>query len=282
MKRFFPRFKLGLGQMLVEGGMIEENLRRAEEMVRKGRREHCQVIVLPECLDTGWTDPSARQLARPIPGETSNRLCQAAKDNGIMIVAGLTELYGSRIYNSAVLIEETGDILLKHRKINVLEIAQDLYSIGNILSVAETRFGLVGLNICADNFQDSLAIGHVLARMGAHFILSPSAWAVKADHDNTEKPYGGEWRKSYAQLCKLYGITVVGVSNVGWLTAGPWKGRKAIGCSLAVGPGGEILAQGPYGSDAEALITITLQARSRDVKGTEYSQYLKERGYTGP
>ena len=282
MKRFFPRFKLGLGQMLVEGGRIEENLRRAEEMVRKGRREGCQVIVLPECLDTGWTDPSARKLSRPIPGETSDRLCQAAKDNGIMIVAGLTELYGSRIYNSAVLIEETGDILLKHRKINVLKIAQDLYSIGNILSVAETRFGLAAVNICADNFQNSLAIGHVLARMRAHFIFSPSAWAVKADHDNTEQPYGEEWRKSYTQLCKLYGITMVGVSNVGWLTAGPWKGRKAIGCSLAVGLGGEILAQGPYGSDAEALITITLQARSRDIKGTEYSRYLKERGYTGP
>ena len=118
--------------------------------------------------------------------------------------------------------------------------------------------------------------------MGAHFIFSPSAWAVKADHDNRKEPYGKEWRKSYRQLCKLYGITVVGVSNVGWLTAGPWKGRKAIGCSLAIGPEGEILAQGPYGSDAEALITITLQARSRDVKGTEYSQYLKERGYTGP
>jgi len=118
--------------------------------------------------------------------------------------------------------------------------------------------------------------------MGAHFIFSPSAWAVKADHDNRKEPYGEEWRKSYRQLCKLYGITVVGVSNVGWLTAGPWKGRKAIGCSLAIGPEGEILAQGPYGSDAEALITVTLQARSRDVKGTDYSRYLKERGYTGP
>ena len=282
MNRSFPKFKLGLGQMLVEGGRIEENLRRAEEMAKTGSREGCQVIVLPECLDTGWTDPSARELARPIPGETSDRVCQAAKDNEIMIVAGLTELCSSRIYNSAVLIDETGKILLKHRKINVLKIAQDLYSIGNILSVTETRFGLVGVNICADNFQNSLAIGHVLARMGAHFIFSPSAWAVKADHDNTKQPYGEEWMKSYKQLCNLYGITVVGVSNVGWLTGGPWKGRKVIGCSLAVGPKGEILAQGPYGSDAETLITVMFQARPRHVKGTGYGWYLRQKGYTGP
>ncbi|MFQ6095952.1 MAG: carbon-nitrogen hydrolase family protein, partial [Candidatus Bathyarchaeia archaeon] len=121
-----------------------------------------------------------------------------------------------------------------------------------------------------------------LARMGAHFIFSPSAWAVDADHDNLKDPYGKEWEKSYSELCRLYGITIVGVSNVGWIDAGPWKGKKVIGCSLAVGPDGEIIARGPYGHDAEALITIDLQAKPRDVKGTDYGRYLKEKGYQGP
>jgi len=268
--------------MLVEGGRIEENLERAEEMIHEASRGDCQIIVLPECLDVGWTHPSARKLAREIPGETSNRLCQAARDNRIMVVAGLTERDSNRIYNAAILVDKTGKILIKHRKINELTIAQNLYSIGNMLSVAETRLGTIGVNICADNFTNSLAIGHVLARMGAHFVFSPSAWAMPPDHDNTKQPYGEEWRKSYTQLCKLYAITMVGVSNVGWVTAGPWRGRKVIGCSLAIGPEGETLAQGPYGPDAESLITVTLQARPRDIKGTEYGQYLKEKGYTGP
>jgi len=282
MNAQFPEFRLAMGQILVEGGKIEENLERAEEMIREASRKNCQVIVLPECLDSGWTHPSARRLAREMPGETSDRLCRAAKDNKIMIVAGLTELDGNRIYNSAILIDETGKILLKHRKINVLKIAQDLYSIGNMLSIVETRLGNIGVNICADNFSSSLAIGHVLARMGAHFIFSPSSWAVKPDHDNSKQPYGREWKKSYRELCRLYEIAMIGVSNVGWITDGPWKGWKVIGCSLAVGPEGEILAQGPYGPNAESLITVTLQARHRNVKGTQYSQYLKERGYTGP
>jgi hypothetical protein len=54
-------------------------------------------------------------------------------------------------------------------------------------------------------------------------------------------------------------MTVVGVSNVGWLRAGPWKGRKCIGCSLAVGPGGRVLAQGPYGEAAEAMIPVEIE-----------------------
>ncbi len=282
MSTLFPEFKLAMGQILVEGGKVDENLERAEKIVGEARRKDCQVIVLPECLDVGWTDPSARELAKPIPGETSNRLCQAAECNEMIVVAGLSERVGSRIYNSAILVNENGKILVKHRKINELAIAHDLYNIGNVLSVAETRFGTIAVNICADNFRDSLAIGHVQARMGAHFIFSPSSWAVEADHDNTKEPYGKFWIESYRQLCRLYGITIVGVSNVGWITAGPWKGRKVIGCSLAIGPEGEILAQGPYGPDAEFLITVKLQARSRDIKGTQYGQFLRKRGYTEP
>jgi hypothetical protein len=34
----------------------------------------------------------------------------------------------------------------------------------------------------------SLAIGHVLARMGAQVLLSPSAWDIDADHDNAVAP----------------------------------------------------------------------------------------------
>jgi len=278
----FPEFKLGMGQMLVEDGKVKENLERAEETMSNAAKENCQVIVLPECSDVGWDHPSARELAEEIPGETSGRLCEAAKKHNIMVVTGLSEREGNRIYNSAILIDQSGKILLKHRKINLTRIEQDLYSVGNMLGVAETRIGTIGVNICADNFGNSLAIGHVLARMGAHFILSPSAWAVKPDHDNAKDPYGEFWRQCYEKLCRLYEITIVGVSNVGWIEAGSWKGWKVIGCSLAVGPDGGILAKGPYGHDAQALVTLKLRAWSRDVKGEGYGPYLKRKGYEGP
>ena len=54
------RVKLAMGQMLVEGGRPQENLARAVEMTAQAGRQGCQVVVLPECLDLGWTHPSAR------------------------------------------------------------------------------------------------------------------------------------------------------------------------------------------------------------------------------
>jgi predicted amidohydrolase len=153
---------------------------------------------------------------------------------------------------------------------------QDLYATGGSLAVAETPLGTLGVNLCADNFPDSLALGHSLARMGCRLLLSPSAWAVEADYDNEREPYGALWRESYTKLAQLYDMTVIGVSNVGWLRGGPWEGRKCIGCSLAVGPGGRILAQGPYGDGAEALIPVDVEVTDLGLTGTALSERVSE------
>ena len=274
--------QLAMGQMLVEGGQPDENLGRAVQMIRDAAAQGCQVIVLPECLDLGWTHPSARRLAEPIPGARSETLCRAAREAAVYVVAGLTERADTCIYNAAVLIAPDGRILLAHRKINVLDIAQDLYATGDRLSVAQTPLGTIGVNICADNFPDSLSLGHALARRGARAILSPCAWAVDADHDQDRQPYGELWRRSYGTLAGLYEMPVVGVSNVGRLTEGPWKGRKCIGCSLAVGGDGQVLAEAPYGETAQGLAIVELKLTPRRATGTAIAHMLKRKGYQGP
>jgi predicted amidohydrolase len=275
-------YRAALAQILVEGGRPRANLGRAVEAIAHAAARGCRLVVLPECLDLGWTDPSARDLAMPIPGPHTDLLVRAAREHQVHVAAGLVERAGDRLYNAAVLISPGGEIVLHHRKINELDIALDLYTVGDRLGVAETELGTFGLAICADNFGDSLAVGHVLARMGAQVILSPSAWAVDADHDNLREPYGRLWRDSYAELARLYDLAVIGVSNVGPIADGPWRGRKCIGCSLVMGPGGEVLAQGPYGEWAEAVVCVEVRPRPNIGKGTGFATALRARGYGGP
>jgi predicted amidohydrolase len=272
-------YKVGMGQMLVEGGAVKGNLARAVSMIGQAAEKGCKMVVLPECLDCGWTYPESAKLAQPVPGAHSDVLSKAAKENNIYVVAGLTEKAGDRTYNTAVLISGDGEILLKHRKINVLTIAQDIYSIGDRLGVAHTPLGTIGIDICADNFPDTVVFGHAMARMGAQLILAPSAWAVDADHDNVKDPYGGSWMRSHSELANLYDLTIISVSNVGWINAGVWKGRKCIGCSMAVGPGGKKLADSPYGVKAEHLNVVEVTLLPRTVTGTAISNMLKEKGY---
>jgi predicted amidohydrolase len=248
------KLRVGLGQMLVEGGRALDNLNRAAAIVAGAGDAGCDLVVLPECLDAGWTHSSAWESASKIPGRSSDLLCDAARSAALFVAAGIVEREGDKLYNSAVLISPEGEILLKHRKINELEIALNLYTRGESLQVTHTALGCVGLTICADNFPDSLVLSEALAKMGATLILSPCAWAVDADHDNDADPYGSLWSGAYSTLTRNRNLSIVGVSNVGWLTDGPWEGRKCIGCSMAYGPGAELLAQAPYGEDAEILL----------------------------
>jgi predicted amidohydrolase len=243
-----------MAQMLVLGGRPAENLARAAGMIQRAAEAGCSAVVLPECLDFGWTDPSARQAAQPIPGEHSSQLVSAAREYKIWVAGGLVERDGDRLFNTAVLVSPNGETALKHRKVNELALAHDLYSLGTGIAVADTELGRVGLAICADNYPDSPEISGALGRMGCRLLLSPCAWAVDGDHDNAVKPYGKIWREAYQALTTRFPMTVIAVSSVGGITGGPWAGRKCVGCSLAYGPGGVVLAEGP--ADEEALLIV--------------------------
>ena len=262
-------------QMLVDFHQPEANLNRAAGLVAQAAAEGAEICVLPECMDLGWGTPEAAQLAQPVPGSVSQRLCQIARDNRVWLVSGLTEKAGGRIYNAALLISDTGEILLHHRKINVLTGVEDVYAIGDRLSVADTPFGRIGIDICADNAVQSLSVGHTLARMGAQMILSPCAWAVPPQRDESV-PYGQEWHIPYGHLSGLYGIAVVGVSNVGQVSCGSWQGWKAIGNSIAYGPDGRPLAVLPYGEDAQCIRLIHLEPKPAQLQGTALAQRVYE------
>jgi len=100
-------------------------------------------------------------------------------------------------------------------------------------------------------------LGLALGAMGARLILSPCAWAVESDHDNEDEPYGRDvWEPAYTILAEKRSLATVGVSNVGPLEAGPWKGRYCIGSSLAMGSDGTVLARAPYGVEAETMLAV--------------------------
>jgi predicted amidohydrolase len=261
-------FQLALIQLPVEGGNRSKNLAEAEAAVARAVREGAQVVLLPEAVDLGWTHPSALSEAQPIPeGETCRRLSALARDHRVYVCSGLIEKDGGQVFNSAVLIDPQGRVVLRHRKINELEIGHPYYSLGDRLNVYRTEFGTIGLLICADAFAKDQALLRSLAYMGADVILSPSSWAVKADHDNQKEPYGGLWRGVYIPVAKEFSVWIASASNVGWMTAGPWEGWKAIGCSMVVDHRGEVVTSGPYGVDAGAILHVTVDPVRRPAQG---------------
>lgn len=270
--------KIGLGQLLVEGGEPWRNFERATKMVRSAAEQKCDIIILPETIDFAWTHPSSLVESEPIPGSFSKVFTDLAKEHNIYICVGLTEKVGDVNYNTSLLIDNTGEVIGTHRKINLLVVEHPYYQVGTSLNVIDTPFGKIGLNICADNYQDSLHIGHALARMGAQIILSPSSWTVDYHITEEDDPYRDKWEKPFSILARLYNLVVVSTTSVGYIVGGPYEGKKMVGCSLVVSKNG-VLTKGQFNEFAGELNTIEFEVPERTEKGTQIGEMLKNKGY---
>lgn len=257
--------------MAVRGGDLSHNLAHARELIAEASSNDAQLALLPECLDLGWTHPSSQHFAGPIPeGQAYSTLAQAAVENNIFVCAGLTEIADGCVFNTAVLIDNKGNLLTTHRKLNELSIGHAYYAQGRTLGVVDTPLGSVGLMTCADAFATDHVLSRSLGYMGADIILSPCAWAVPPHYNNETDPYGDLWRQSYMPTARDFCCYILGVSNVGPITGGPWQGWQCIGCSLAIGPDGEELLQGPYGVSAECILYLDITPQPRPARGDDW------------
>lgn len=264
-------FRLALVQMTVVGGDRPANLKHAENRITEAAAHSADVILLPEAMDLGWTHPSAAKEAQPIPdGQTCQFLRAHAASNRVYVVSGLIERAGDVVYNSAVLIDPSGEVILTHRKINELDIGHPYYAVGDRLNVTKTKFGTIGLMICADANTPDYHLTRSLCYMGADVILSPCSWAVAANHDNTKDPYGELWKNAYKPVAQDFSVWIAGCSNVGWMNDGPWKNWKGIGCSLVINPNGEEVLFGPYGADADTILYVDITPVRRPAQGTDW------------
>jgi predicted amidohydrolase len=271
-------YTLAMAQMEVQPGKLDANLARAEERIMTAAANGAKIIVLPEVMDLGWTDPSAKTLAYEIPdGKTCKQLRAAAAKNNIYVCAGIVEKANDKIYNAAVIINPSGEVILTHRKLNELDIAHDVYDQGDKLNVVHTPLGTLGLYICADATAQGNVLSNALGYMGADIILSPSAWAVPNDFDNKLTPYGETWRKVYQPVSDKFNLWVVGVSNVGKIEAGPWEGWDCIGSSLVFAPGGKEILQAPYGATADTIIYVDIALTDRPARGTSWGEWWEKR-----
>jgi predicted amidohydrolase len=267
-------FRLALVQMYVEPGELNKNLEHASDLISEAAKGGADVVLMPEVMDLGWTHPSARQFADSVPGGYAcSILCKAARENNVYLCCGIVEKDGANIYNSAVIIDNHGKVLIKHRKLNELDIAHDVYDQGDRLNVCKTPWGTFGLFICADANAEDHVLTRSLCYMGADVILSPSSWAVPPDHDNVKDPYGDTWRNAYMPVAKEFEVWIASASNVGPVTEGPWKNWNCIGCSLVVGPDGSEKLMGPYGKAAEKILYINIKPIPRPARGTNWSKH---------
>jgi predicted amidohydrolase len=231
--------RIAICQILVIDGDREGNFRRIEYALEQAAGQHAQIAVFPESSILGWENPDSHRLAEPIPGKDSNRIGILARKYGVMIAIGLDEKEGDKLYDSAILVDKSGKLLWKHRKINVLPwLMTPPYSQGRAedIGVVETQFGKIAVLICADTFSDAFV--ERLKMLKPDLMLVPYGWAAT----NDKWP---EHSKDLEELIKRRAVQVrcpmAGVDLVGEMTHGPWAGWTYGGSSFVVDGKGQIL-----------------------------------------
>lgn len=229
--------RIGLAQIPVEDGDLAQNMRLAKAAASEASRRRADFLCLPEAADYGWLHQQARRDALPIPGRYTDFLAKLAKRYRMWISAGCLEKDGNEVYNSAVIIDRQGRIMLKHRKIKTLpELTRHLYGAGTIddIKTVETEFGRIGLTICADNFD--LDIPGRVSKMGAWLLIAPHGFAAK----ESEMPKNAvEYQEHIRKVAVSTKLWVVGTDAVlGRVKGGEWKGYMHSGCSMVARPDG--------------------------------------------
>lgn len=270
--------KIAMMQLLVEGAEPERNIERALPFIQQAKENKCKMVVLPETIDFGWTHPYALEHSMPIPGAYSDVFCQQAALHQIYVCVGLTERVGNVNYNTAILIDDMGAIILKHRKLNLLEVEFPYYEMGNKVEVVATPFGKIGINICSDNYVNGLHIGHCLAQMGAEMIISPCSWTVSHQVTEQDDAYYDKWLLPYSYLSNLYCMMVIGVSSVGYIIGGPYIGKKMVGGSLAI-HNNSVQQAGINEFASELLVIDYTYGPKEKLKGVQIGNRLTENGF---
>ena len=165
--------RVGVVQTNPQFGRVRANLARALQLMAGTPAD---LYVLPELFATGYQFCSRAEvaaLAEPIPsGRTTRRLIAFARRHRCVIVAGLPERAGRRLYNSSVIIGPRG-LLGRYRKLHLFAEETRWFSPGDLApAVWDIGLARIGVMICFDWFFPETA--RLLALKGAELICHPA------------------------------------------------------------------------------------------------------------
>ncbi len=273
------KFTIGLIQMSC-GPEPADNMAKAFDRVRQAAKQGANVICLPELFQTQYfcqrEDTALFDLAEPIPGPSTRKIGELARESGVVIVASLFERRAPGIYhNTAAVLDETGALKGIYRKMHIpddpLYYEKYYFTPGDLgFKCFDTKFGNIGTLVCWDQWYPEGA--RLTAIQGAQVLFYPTAigWhpAEKAEFGKAQHD---AWRTIQRAHAIANGVYVGVVNRVG-KENGDVRGNKVDGAGLEfwggsfiADPFGQVLAEASHDKEEILLADIDVQ-RMEDVR----------------
>ncbi len=257
---------VGLVQMRCDANPLA-NVDKAIEQIRKAAAAGAQVVCLQELFRSPYfcqrEDPALFDLAEPIPGPTSERLSEAARANGVVVIGSLFERRAAGVYhNTAAVFDADGSLLGIYRKMHIpddpLYYEKYYFTPGDLgFRAFDTRFGRIGVLVCWDQWYPEGA--RLTALQGAQVLFYPTAigW-----HPREKAEFGIAQHEAWELIQRSHalanGVYVVAVNRVGH-EGPPEAGLQFWGASFVSDPFGKVIRRASH--DHEELLTVSCDLR---------------------
>ena len=249
-------------------GPIQRNDSRADvverlcELMQKAHARSCDLVVFPELALTTFfprwymedQDEVDTWFERTMPNDETQPLFNLATKLGIGFHLGYAELTQedneTHRYNTAILVDKTGEIIAKYRKVHLpghseydsnlsyQHLEKRYFEVGNLgFPVQRTMGGILGMCICNDRRWPETY--RVMGLQGVEMVLlgynTPAIGARTAESPHLRMFHNHITMQSGAYQNSTW---VIGVAK-----AGNEDDHNLMGGSVVIAPTGEIVAQ---------------------------------------
>ena len=253
---------------------IERTIEKIQQAVSAGAQIVClqELFVSPYFCQT--EDHAHFELAEPIPGLTTDRLCQLASELKAVIVVPLFERRTAGVFhNSAVVIDIDGSIVGKYRKMHIPDdpnfLEKFYFTPGDLgFKTFETSVCKIGVCICWDQWFPEAA--RLTALSGAEILVFPTAigWLAEDKQDFGESQLNS-WQTMMRSHAIANGVFVVAPNRVG-----TEDNIEFWGSSFIADPYGNMLAEA--GREEEEILAATCDLSVIETARTHWP-FLRDR-----
>ncbi len=264
-------------------------IKRLLEMLHQAKEHGCDLVVFPELALTTffprwWMEDQAEIDAffeREMPGPETRPLFETAAKLGIGFCLGYAELTHedgrTRHFNTSVLVDKTGAVVGKYRKVHLpghaehepwrqfQHLEKRYFEVGNLgFPVQRTMGGILGMCICNDRRWPE--VYRVMGLQGVEMVLV----GYNTPMHNPPAPEHDALSNFHNHLVMQSGAYQNGTWVVGVAKCGVEEGVMQIGQSAIIAPSGEIAAQATSLEDELVVARCDLDA-TRSYKTTIFN-----------
>ncbi|MEZ5278348.1 MAG: carbon-nitrogen hydrolase [Opitutaceae bacterium] len=240
------------------------NLEKTIALVHRAADAGAQIICLQELFLTPYfckrEDVGLFALAEPVPGPTTDRMVEVARERAVVLVVSLFEKRASGLYhNTAAVIDADGRYLGKYRKMHIpddpLYYEKFYFTPGDLgYRSWKTRYGTIGVLICWDQWYPEAA--RLTALSGAQILFYPTAigW-----HLHEKETHGAAHHTAWETVQRGHAVAngcyVVAVNRIGLE-----ESIEFFGGSFVADPHGQLLHKSPHDREEVAVVDVDLES----------------------